>query len=81
MSRTTLSVDPRVLAVARARVAAGLNASVGEAVSELALAGIDATARTSSSPDDEYDGLLLIPSDPDAPVVTDEMVADALDED
>ncbi|ALX06227.1 hypothetical protein [Aeromicrobium erythreum] len=78
--RTTLSVDPRVLAVARARVAAGLDASIGEAVSALALAGIESTQVRSDPEPSTRNGIVLIPSDPGAPVVTDEMVADLLDE-
>ncbi len=78
--RTTLSVDPRVLAVARARVAAGLNASIGEAVSTLALAGIESTQVRSDPEPATRNGIVLISSHPGAPVVTDEMVADLLDE-
>lgn len=78
MSRTTLSIDPRVLAVARARVAAGLSSSIGEAVSALALAGIESASATPTTGSETRNGILLMPGG--GPVVTDEMVADLLDE-
>lgn len=71
--RTTLDIDPRVLAAARSRVNAGLSKSIGEAVSELALEGLAADA-----PDQPIEnGLVLLPAVP-GHVITDEMVAEAL---
>ena len=74
--RTTLDIKPRVLAAARARVHSGLNTSIGEAVSDLALAGLGAEAPVSAS----VSGLLLLPSVA-GHVVTDEMVTEALEDD
>jgi hypothetical protein len=73
--RTTLDIDPRVLAAARARVSAGHNKSLGEAVSELAIAGLSEANR--AVPPTERNGLVLLPSTP-GHVVTDDMVAEAL---
>ena len=71
--RTTLDIDPRVLAAARARVNDGRNASIGQAVSELAMAGL-----SSENPrPTESNGLVQLPSEP-GHVVTDEMVARAM---
>jgi len=71
--RTTLEIDPRVLAAARARVHEGRSRSIGEAVSGLALAGLEAEAPRQPT----TGGLVLLPSVP-GHVVTDEMVAEAL---
>lgn len=71
--RTTLDIDPRVLAAARARVNDGRNRSVGEAVSELAIAGLATDEPVTRDPN----GLVLLPSTP-GHVVTDDMVAEAL---
>jgi hypothetical protein len=71
--RTTLDIDPRVLAVARARVRAGQDNSIGEAVSSLALAGLAARGPGEST----SGGLVLLPSVP-GHVVTDELVAESL---
>lgn len=71
--RTTLDLDARVLAAARARVGAGLSRSVGEAVSALALEGI-AAAPTAPITDN---GLVLLPTAA-GHVITDETVAEAL---
>jgi len=71
--RTTVDIDPRVLAAARARVNAGVNKSLGEAISALALASL-----TEQPPADATgNGLVLLPSAADR-VITDEMVAQAL---
>lgn len=71
--RTTLDIDPRVLAVARSRVDQGQNKSLGEAVSALALAGLGSEAEVSPA----VGGLVLLPT-ADGHVVTDKMVAEAL---
>ncbi|MDR3068847.1 MAG: hypothetical protein LBU50_05025 [Cellulomonas sp.] len=71
--RTTLEIDPRVLAAARARVYEGRNRSLGEAVSQLALAGLASEVPQQS----RASGLVLLPSVP-GHVITDEMVAEAL---
>jgi hypothetical protein len=73
--RTTLDIDPRVLAIARSRVTAGNSKSLGEAVSALALAGLAAEELT--SPHAAGGGLVLLPTQP-GHVITDEMVAEAL---
>ncbi|MCL2736898.1 MAG: hypothetical protein FWD75_09785 [Propionibacteriaceae bacterium] len=70
--RTTLEIHPRVLAVARARVHEGRSRSLGEAVSELALLGLQA-----DTPPPPADGLVLLPCAP-GHIVTNEMVAEAL---
>ncbi|MEC4613593.1 hypothetical protein [Tsukamurella tyrosinosolvens] len=72
--RTTLDISPRVLAAARARVNAGLNSSIGEAVSYLAALGLDGVAAV---PEPSHRGLVLLPSAPDH-VITSDMVEDAL---
>jgi hypothetical protein len=72
--RTTLDINPRVLAAARARVNEGQNKSLGEAVSDLALAGL---APAMPSPDPSTGDLVLLPSVP-GHVITDEMVAEAM---
>ncbi|MEP9390854.1 hypothetical protein ABLE92_11835 [Gordonia sp. VNQ95] len=71
--RTTLDIDPRVLAAARARVNEGQNKSIGEAVSELAIAGMSTTQSAST----DKSGLVLLPA-ATGHVVTDEMVAQAM---
>lgn len=71
--RTTLDIHPRVLAAARARVSHGTSRSLGDAVSELALAGLDSEVAATST----GTGLILLPSTP-GHVVTDEMVAAAM---
>lgn len=71
--RTTLDIDPAVLAVARARVSQGRAKNIGEAVSMLARAGL--AAEDQPSPPEH--GLLLIPSER-GHVITDEMVSQAL---
>jgi len=71
--RTTLEIDPRVLAAARARVNVGVNRSIGDAVSEFALLGLeslDLEPPTTS-------GLVLLPAVPGR-VITNEMVGEAL---
>jgi hypothetical protein len=72
--RTTLDINPRVLAAARARVNGGQNKSLGEAVSDLALAGL-AAATPSHEP--STGGLVLLPTVP-GHVITDEMIAEAM---
>lgn len=71
--RTTVDIDPRVLAVARARVNQGIDKSLGQAISALALAGL----AEQSSADATTTGLALLPS-ASGRVITDEMVAEAL---
>lgn len=71
--RTTLDIDPRVLAAARASVHAGKHVSLGEAVSALALAGLSNLTSPSAA---STHGLVLLPS-VSGRVVTDEMVTDA----
>lgn len=71
--RTTLDIDPRVLAAARARVHAHRSPSIGAAVSDLALVGLAAE----SSPAPSVGGLVLLPA-AEGHVITDEMVAEAL---
>ncbi len=73
--RTTLDIDPRVLAVARSRVNAGLSNSLGEAVSSLALAGLAAEADVPT--DTVAGGLVLLPATP-GQIITDAMVTEAL---
>lgn len=72
--RTTVDLDPRVLAAARARVSQGRSRSLGQAISDLALAGLDA-GQPMNEP--SVDGLVLLPSTP-GHVITDQMVAEAL---
>jgi hypothetical protein len=77
MTRTTLEIDPTVLAAARARARAR-GTTIGSEVSALARAGL---ASESARPvaRKRLRGLTLAPSVP-GHVITDEMVADA-DED
>ena len=75
MSRTTLDLDPRVVAAGRARARAN-GTTIGAEISALALAGLAGEA--SSVP--AAHGLVLLPRAP-GHVLTDEMVADALVED
>jgi hypothetical protein len=70
--RTTLDIDPRLLTAARGRVAAGLNRTIGQAVSELALAHLALTPADQPVP-----GLVLLPTTP-GHVITDQMVEEAL---
>ena len=71
--RTTLDIDERVLAAARARAHAR-GTSVGKEVSELALKGLQGPATVTTE-----GGFPLLPAVP-GHVLTDEMVAAALDE-
>jgi hypothetical protein len=73
--RTTLNLDPRVLAAARERVATGLSHSVGQAVSELAL-----TTLMTAHPAPMAEQVVLLPTSP-GHVMTDQMVAQALADD
>lgn len=73
--RTTVDIDPRVLAAARARVNAGINRSLGDAVSDLALDTL--TKQPPAAP--TTNALVLLPSQ-SGRVITDEVVADALDD-
>ena len=70
--RTTLDIDPRVLAVARAKVYEGRNRTIGEAISELALAGLQ-----SQKPPIETPGPVLLPT-VEGHIITNEMAAEAL---
>ncbi|MCL2787716.1 MAG: antitoxin [Micrococcales bacterium] len=71
--RTTLELDARVLAAARARVYERRSVSIGAAISEFALKGL---AVESSAPP-ATSGLVLLPTVP-GHMITDEMVAEAL---
>ncbi len=70
--RTTLDIDPRVLAAARGEVKAKRSRSVGEEVSRFALAGL-----APREPAPATSGLLILPAVA-GHVITDEMVAEAL---
>lgn len=70
--RITVDIDPRVLAAARARVNAGANKSIGEAISALALASL----RQQPPAEATTNGLVLLPS-ASGRVITDEVVEDA----
>lgn len=71
--RTTLDLHPRVLSAARARVQEGANRTLGEAVSELALASLESQTPPQPAPS----GLVLLPRVP-GHVITNDMVAQAL---
>lgn len=73
--RTTLDLDPVVLGVARAKARAE-RISLGQAVSELALAGI----RRQRSQRPSASGFPVLPGLPGRPV-TDELVASYRDDD
>lgn len=75
--RTTLNLDERAAVAARAR-ARLRGISLGEAVSELVLAGVEAETPPGGFPGPE--GLVLLPSVP-GHVITSEMVAEALQDD
>lgn len=75
--RTTLDLDPRLLAAARAR-AHERKISLGLAVSELGLRGLAAEQPVTG---DTGQGLVMLPVATDPSVITDQMVADALAED
>ncbi|MCL2594213.1 MAG: hypothetical protein FWD83_01645 [Promicromonosporaceae bacterium] len=73
--RTTLDLDPRVLAASRARVSAGRCRSIGEAVSVLALAGLQVEEQAPAP----VSGLLLLPVPGNSThVITNEMVEQAM---
>lgn len=74
--RTTLDLDERLLAAARARARRD-RMSLGTAVSQLALAGLEAEAAAGLSSDH---GLVLLPATSGL-TITDDMVADALADD
>lgn len=71
--RATFDLHRRGLAAALAKASAGRNHTVGEAVSDLALAGLAAAAPVAV---DDH-GLVLMPVVP-GHVITDEMVAEAM---
>ena len=75
--RTTLDLDPRLLAAARAR-ANQRGITLGAAVSELGLRGLAVEQPTVR---EAVHGLVMLPSIGDRHVITDRMVADALAED
>lgn len=75
--RTTLDLDPRLLAAARAR-ANQRGITLGAAVSELGLSGLAAEQSAKSEP---KHGLVLLPVTENQHVITDQMVANALEED
>lgn len=68
-----MDINPRVLAAARAKVNEGRSHSIGEAVSEFALIGLE--PEMTAPP--VNNGLILLPSAP-GHVITNEMVAEAL---
>ena len=70
--RTTLDIDPRVLAAAKSSVHEGHHRSLGEAVSSFALVGLDSTSTPVTN-----SGLRFLPTTP-GHVITNEMVAEAL---
>lgn len=72
--RTTLDIDPRVLAAARARVNSGQSRTLGEAVSYLATVGLESAAENLPA---GHRGLLLLPSAP-GHVITNDMVEEAM---
>lgn len=74
--RTTLDIDDRVLASARA-LAAEQGISLGSAVSQLALRGLRPSHDSSTGTPSPFP---TFPDSPDADVVTPEMVREALDE-
>lgn len=75
--RTTLDLDPRLLAAARAR-ANQRGITLGAAVSELGLCGLAVEQPTAR---EAVQGLVMLPATGDRHVITDRMVADALAED
>lgn len=74
--RTTVNLDERVAIAARAR-ARRLGISLGQAVSELALAGLEVEQAEFERP--SLGGLLLLPA-AEGHQITNEMVAEALDD-
>lgn len=75
--RTTLDLDPRLLAAAKAR-ANHRGITLGAAVSELGLRGL---ASEQPAAREEVHGLVMLPATGDRHLITDRMVADALAED
>ena len=73
--RTTLNLDSRAAVAARAR-ARQRNITLGQAVSELVLAGLQAE---SSGADVDRRGLVLLPT-VEGHLITSEMVAEALED-
>ena len=73
--RTTLNLDPRAAVAARAR-SRQRGITMGEAVSELVLAGLEAEATTTPR---RRKNLVLLPS-VEGHVITNEMVSEALDD-
>jgi hypothetical protein len=71
--RTTLDLDDNLLAIAKVR-AREKGISVGAAVSEMMRRGLEVTVHPSKS------GFPVFQPPPDAPVVTDELVAKYRDE-
>ena len=74
--RTTVDLDPRLLAAARAR-ANQRRITLGAAISELGLSGL---AREQPESDTSAQGLVMLPTAANQQVITDQMVADALAE-
>lgn len=73
--RTTLNLDPDIAAAAKA-LAAHEGRSLGAVISELARKGLQPQRIASSS----TSGFPVFDVAPDTPVITDEMVAKALDD-
>lgn len=73
--RTTLDLDERVLAAARARARAH-GITIGQAVSQMAARGLDEEVQGA----EVSEGFPTLPNVP-GHVITEEMVASALDED
>ncbi|MGO1948907.1 MAG: hypothetical protein ACTH1D_04690 [Mycobacteriaceae bacterium] len=76
--RTTVDLDPRVLAAARGRVRSGRNRTLGEALSQLALNGLE-HEKHRQLPESDSSGLSFFPSVP-GHVITGDMVTEALDD-
>lgn len=77
--RTTLDLDPVVLHAAR-QFAAHRAVSLGRAVSELVLRGLNRADRPGQEATDEDDALPTFHSRPDSPVITLEDVKRLLDD-
>lgn len=76
--RTTLDIDPRVLAAARGRVQAGVSPSIGAAVSDMALKGLEHRLDVSYGPTITLETGLLVLPEVEGHVITSEMVEAAL---
>ena len=77
LMRTTLDLDDRLLAAARARARRD-GTSLGAAVSKLGLSGLDAERREAPAP--VMAGIVMLPVDPQHTITTAD-IDDALDDD